>query len=182
MTDDESSMAIGKYLRQETRTLVKSRIDVEKFAIGAVERNHEFLDLKVPYILYQRFMTTSAFKKAQDLKVEDEKKRVWDEEYEKEGKGVKESSSDSNVAVSANAQEAKLSTRISPRSETESKIKKDVGGRRLAGNFRMLRFGRTKVEAVDSGLFASQARVSIPYYSHISRLPLNKFYDQIEAD
>lgn len=91
---------------------------------------------------------------AQDLKVEDEKKRVWDEEYEKEGKGVKESSSDSNVAVSANAQEAKLSTRISPRSETESKIKKDVGGRRLAGNFRMLRFGRTKVEAVDSGLFA----------------------------
>lgn len=63
MTDDESSMAIGKYLRQETRTLVKSRIDVEKFAIGAVERNHEFLDLKVPYILYQRFMTTSAFKK-----------------------------------------------------------------------------------------------------------------------
>ena len=38
-----------------------SRPDVDKYAFKAFERDHEFLDLQVPYIPYQHFVTTSAF-------------------------------------------------------------------------------------------------------------------------
>ena len=60
-SDDESSMIIREHPRQQPRAFPRSRADVEKFAFSASERDHEFLDLQVPYIPYQHFMTTSAF-------------------------------------------------------------------------------------------------------------------------
>lgn len=60
-SDDESSMIVREELRQQPRAFPRSRADVEKFAFSASERDHEFLDLQVPYIPYQHFMTTLAF-------------------------------------------------------------------------------------------------------------------------
>ncbi len=59
--DDESSMIVREDLRQQSRAFPRSRADVEKFAFSASERDYEFLDIQVPYIPYQHFMTTSAF-------------------------------------------------------------------------------------------------------------------------
>ena len=60
-SDDESSMIIHRDLRQQHRASSRSSADVEKTAFSASERDHEFLDLQVPYIPYHHFVTTSAF-------------------------------------------------------------------------------------------------------------------------
>lgn len=60
-SDNKSSVIIGDDLRQQSRAFPRSRADVEKFAFSISERDQEFLDLQVPYIPYQHFMTTSAF-------------------------------------------------------------------------------------------------------------------------
>lgn len=60
-SDDESSTITHEDIEQHPRASPRSRADVEKFAFSASERDHEILDLQVPYIPYQHFMTTSAF-------------------------------------------------------------------------------------------------------------------------
>ena len=52
-----------KSLRESRRQLPSSmRPDSEKYAFSGSERDYEFLDLQVPYIPYQHFVTTPAFK------------------------------------------------------------------------------------------------------------------------
>ncbi len=63
--DDESSMVVHEDLRQQPRAFPRSKADVEKFAFSASERDHELLDIQVPYIPYQHFMTTSAYEAGQ---------------------------------------------------------------------------------------------------------------------
>ena len=58
--EDESAAIIRNHFRQSFAP-PRSKTDAENFAFSASERDHEFLDLKVPYIGYQHFMTTSAF-------------------------------------------------------------------------------------------------------------------------
>lgn len=89
-------------------------------------------------------------KLAQDLKAEDERRKVWAEEHKKKGKGEKESSSDLGMAVSVSAQERSAKIQSKPpnsNTEVESKMKKKAVGGGLVGKFRRLRSRRTKVEA-----------------------------------
>ena len=61
-SEDEESMILREGLTQQPRASSPSRPDAEKYAFNASERDHEFLDLQVPYIPYEHFVTTSAFK------------------------------------------------------------------------------------------------------------------------
>ena len=60
-SDDESSTIIRENLRQQPQALCQPGADIEKHAFSASERDNQFLDLQVPYIPYQHFMTSSAF-------------------------------------------------------------------------------------------------------------------------
>ena len=87
---------------------------------------------------------------AQDLKVEDERRKAWDEEHKKKAKGDKESSSDFCMAVSASVQDGGVGIRsvsLSSSSEAKDKMQKEAGDGGLVGKFRKLRLRRTKVGA-----------------------------------
>ena len=85
----------------------------------------------------------------QDLKAEDERRKVWDEERRKKGEAEKESSSDLSAAGSVSVQEGSVEIQSMPTtssSEAESKTEKEAGGGGLVGKFRRLRLKRTTVE------------------------------------
>ncbi len=87
---------------------------------------------------------------AGDLKAEDERRKVWNEEHRKKGNDEKESSSDLSMTASVSAQEGSAeiqSVSPSPTSEADGKMEKEAGGGGLVRKLRRLRVRRTKVGA-----------------------------------